>query len=379
MAETIHKLRHDTPCYYNHTSPYSSASEKHLCFLGDSLGYSYSESGADHKITWDNDIILFDGGKNAKLTQANLKLSDNHIYTSTDNEVKIVDVADTIVNLNSAQTLANKTINGCIGQSIFQNAAASTAIDFTNNRICINSSLQAGYGLVLDNTNIKFNTPADDFQFQIYGTKTSIIKNFGYDATGFSYSIFLGSNIGQKNIGPVYGYLPRIEVLAANTNNKFHIHPVVKSALSIDGDYALEADVKTSSFTIFNDKVGINQTSPTESLEIVGNMKSDAVLNTNITYKITTINTTPTTLNSTHSIANIDASGQNIVINLPQVSTILGKNYIITKIDSSANTVTINTYDANDKFDFTSTSIILSTQGEKICIIANVNQNWLTV
>ena len=41
------------------------------------------------------------------------KLTNNIIKTSTDKYINIIDVSDSLVNLNSIQTLKNKTLTDC--------------------------------------------------------------------------------------------------------------------------------------------------------------------------------------------------------------------------------------------------------------------------
>ena len=93
--------------------------------------------------------------------------------------------------------------------------------------------------------------------------------------------------------------------------------------------------------------------------------------NGRINYKIDTI-TSNTTLSS-HNYILANASSGNITITLPDATTCQGRGYIIKKIDSSSNTITIDG-NGSQTIDGSLTQT-LSTQYEVIRIISDGN-NW---
>jgi len=78
-------------------------------------------------------------------------------------------------------------------------------------------------------------------------------------------------------------------------------------------------------------RVGIGTTDPLSNLDVDGSIGA----------RVTTVSIN-TTLDITHHLVKVDASGGAIVITLPAVATTNRRMYIIKKSDSSANTVTID-------------------------------------
>jgi hypothetical protein len=76
------------------------------------------------------------------------------------------------------------------------------------------------------------------------------------------------------------------------------------------------------------------------------------------------------------SVLLVNATGANVVITLPQASTVLGKRYDIKKIDATANTVTITTY-MSETIDGTTTQL-LANQYTSLTFISD-GSNWYIV
>lgn len=83
-----------------------------------------------------------------------------------------------------------------------------------------------------------------------------------------------------------------------------------------------------------------------------------------------------TTLGVNHHIVLVDASGGNRTITLPDATACSGRQYIIKKIDSSANTVTVATQ-TGQTIDGQA-SVGLNTQYQFIKIVSN-GQNWFKI
>ena len=105
--------------------------------------------------------------------------------------------------------------------------------------------------------------------------------------------------------------------------------------------------------------VGVGTTSPSSVLDVEG------PISTAIAKK-----TTNYTLTATDRTIEGDASSGAITITLPSASGISGRIYVVTKIDSSVNKVTI-TRDGTDTFPDGSTSQDLTAQGESLILQAN--------
>jgi len=81
-----------------------------------------------------------------------------------------------------------------------------------------------------------------------------------------------------------------------------------------------------------------------------------------------------TTLDATHDVVDVDASGAARTITLPTASGINGRVYLIRKLDSSANTVTIDGY-SSETINGAATKV-LSTQYATAEIISD-GANWI--
>ena len=97
---------------------------------------------------------------------------------------------------------------------------------------------------------------------------------------------------------------------------------------------------------------------------------------TNPTYpSVTTVTSGTTTLYPANDIILCDASGGAVTLNLPAVTTNLGKLYEIKKIDTSANTVTIDPSGAEEIEG--DTTLQLSFFSEAVTIICDATQWWI--
>jgi len=79
-------------------------------------------------------------------------------------------------------------------------------------------------------------------------------------------------------------------------------------------------------------RLGVATTGPTSTFDTDGSVGAGDVSSVN----------TNTTLDDTHSVVLVDATGGVVTITLPAVSGIVRRRYTIKKIDSSANAVTID-------------------------------------
>jgi hypothetical protein len=80
------------------------------------------------------------------------------------------------------------------------------------------------------------------------------------------------------------------------------------------------------------------------------------------------------TLNLSYNAFFVDATGDNITITIP-TNPGDGTNFMITRMDSSANTVTINTYDAV----LINGSSSVSLNSHQNVLLGSFNGNWYTV
>ena len=105
----------------------------------------------------------------------------------------------------------------------------------------------------------------------------------------------------------------------------------------------------------------------TEYLTQVGGVSSKTNLNNMQRLQIKTIvfSDSPYALLATDGIILVDATAGNVVINLPIVATTLsGKQWIIKKIDVSANTVTINAVALASTLIEGATTMVITSQYE---------------
>lgn len=111
--------------------------------------------------------------------------------------------------------------------------------------------------------------------------------------------------------------------------------------------------------------VGIGTTGPGSTLHLAGSYQAAV-----------SALTTNTTLDATHQVVTVDASGGARTITLPDcVAGILGRIYRIKKIDSSANAVTIARTGSDDTFDG-ATSYSLTSQYQFITLICVSTTLW---
>lgn len=105
------------------------------------------------------------------------------------------------------------------------------------------------------------------------------------------------------------------------------------------------------------------------------NLHSRLQVQGSVATQVTTV-TANTTLGVGHHIVLVNASGGNRTITLPDATTCGGRQYIVKKIDSSANTVTV-TAQTGQTIDGQS-SVVLNTQYQFIKIVSN-GQNWFKI
>lgn len=114
--------------------------------------------------------------------------------------------------------------------------------------------------------------------------------------------------------------------------------------------------------------IGVNESNPQ-------NLHSRFVCKGSIATQVTTVSAN-TTLTVDHHAVLVNASGGNRTITLPDATACSGRQYIIKKIDSSANTVTISAQ-TGQTIDGQS-SVVLSTQYQFIKVVSD-GQNWFKI
>ena len=117
--------------------------------------------------------------------------------------------------------------------------------------------------------------------------------------------------------------------------------------------------------------VGIGTEAPLAKLHVVG----DAIINGAFSTIVTTI-TTDTTLDNTYHIILANATNGTITITLPSATTCSGRQYIIKKVDSSTNAVTV-TPQTGQTIDG-QTSISITTQNDLRRIVSD-GTNWYII
>jgi hypothetical protein len=141
---------------------------------------------------------------------------------------------------------------------------------------------------------------------------------------------------------------------------------VIINDLGADVDFRVEGDTATHLLFIdaSTDNIGINQSTPTSRLHIAGSIaKAIASVSTN------------TTLDATHHTVLVDASGGARTITLPAAANASGRVYVIKKIDSSGNNVTIDA-DSSETIDDATTQII-GIQFESLTIQSDGTEWWI--
>jgi hypothetical protein len=153
---------------------------------------------------------------------------------------------------------------------------------------------------------------------------------------------------------------------------------VTREALRIDGavsevvvnqsseslvDFRVESDNNTHMLFVdgSTDKVGINTDTPNSGLHV----------NTSVTFAGKAVTQNYTVLATDHMIF-VNASGGNITITLPTAVGIIGRQYIIKRVEGSANSVTIDP-NASETIEGDAT---MSLVGQRSVVIVSDNSNW---
>jgi len=138
-----------------------------------------------------------------------------------------------------------------------------------------------------------------------------------------------------------------------------------------DTTWATKALIKNTGDASFLGNVGVGTTAPSAKLHVVG----DTIINGAFSTKVTTI-TANTTLDNTYHVVLADATNGVITITLPSASTCSGRQYVIKKIDSSTNAVTI-TPQTGQTIDG-QTNISITSQNDLRRIVSN-GTNWYII
>ena len=178
-----------------------------------------------------------------------------------------------------------------------------------------------------------------------------------------------------------------------NTSNNFLIHNqfinkhivfkvndqgVTREALRIDGavsevvvnqsseslvDFRVESNNNTHMLFVdgSTDKIGINTDAPNSGLHV----------NTSVTFAGKAVTQNYTVLATDHMIF-VNASAGNITITLPTASGIIGRQYIIKRVDGTANNVTIDP-NASETIEAASSKSLMD---QSSVVIVSDNSNW---
>lgn len=128
----------------------------------------------------------------------------------------------------------------------------------------------------------------------------------------------------------------------------------------------VEEDVKYNGRVLMMDLVGIGIETPNSTHHVSGSISRSVNLINN-----------DTTLDNTFYIVEVDVSDSGVTINLPPISQAKGRVYIITKVDNTANIVTISP-DGSETIDGESSNTDISIEGDDLTIVAGTTQ-WLII
>jgi hypothetical protein len=168
---------------------------------------------------------------------------------------------------------------------------------------------------------------------------------YGTASTGGGTPVLIGGMFSLYGLTDTIGTLTSAAVIADN-------------AAATDPIF-LARDNGTTVFAIVDGgNVGIGSTTPNSTLQVSGSM-SCAIVSKTGTYVITA---------SDYTIL-CDASGGSFAVTLPSVSGTTGRVYVIKKIDSSVNTVTVDG-DSSDLIDGATTQVLTAIY-ESITIQSN--------
>jgi hypothetical protein len=182
-----------------------------------------------------------------------------------------------------------------------------------------------------------------------YGIANGITLRAGTSSQDIGFSV--GTNTAGTGAGPDF-LIKSTGVVTVNDGQTSYNDFLVKG----------DTDTNLLSVDVSIDSIGFKTGTPTSHIHFNG---SEA-------HKRTELNV-DTTLDINHYYTPIDATAANRIITLPTAAGITGRQYIIKKIDSSANTVTIEA--AGTETIDGALNVILYAQWDYIIVISN-GTNW---
>ena len=124
-----------------------------------------------------------------------------------------------------------------------------------------------------------------------------------------------------------------------------------------------------------NGNVGISVTTPVTTLEVAGTVSASAlVVNGGVNYFVSSV--TDVSLTASHYAVFVNASAANRAVNLPSISSSVGRQYIVNKADNSSNVV--NILPNGSETISGETRYVLRTRYEKVKLI-NSGSEWIVI
>tara|TARA_B000000557_G_scaffold264467_1_gene269934 strand:- start:34 stop:870 length:837 start_codon:yes stop_codon:yes gene_type:complete len=247
-----------------------------------------------------------------------------------------------------------------------------------------------------EDTDTGINFESDTIKLETDGTSRVVIKNdgvvIGTDDTPISLLTLNGTDptvtfVENNAIKATIGVNSSDNILFQNfTTNKHIVFKVndqgtVREALRIDGavsevvvnqgsdslvDFRVESDNQTHMLFVDggNERVGISTGIPHSGLQI----------DNSVAFAARAITQNHTVTSADHTIF-ANANSTNITVTLPTAANIMGRQYIIKRVDSSGTTVTIDPH-GSETIEGASTMMLDSRRS---VVIQSDNNNWWIV
>ena len=247
-----------------------------------------------------------------------------------------------------------------------------------------------------EDTDTGINFESDTIKLETDGTSRVVIKNdgvvIGTDDTPISLLTLNGTDptvtfVENNAIKATIGVNSSDNILFQNfTTNKHIVFKVndqgtVREALRIDGavsevvvnqgsdslvDFRVESDNQTHMLFVDggNERVGISTGVPNSGLQI----------DNSVAFAARAITQNHTVTSADHTIF-ANANSTNITVTLPTAANIMGRQYIIKRVDSSGTTVTIDPH-GSETIEGASTMMLDSRRS---VVIQSDNNNWWIV
>jgi len=247
-----------------------------------------------------------------------------------------------------------------------------------------------------EDTDTGINFESDTIKLETDGTSRVVIKNdgvvIGTDDTPISLLTLNGTDptvtfVENNAIKATIGVNSSDNILFQNFTTNKHIvfkvndQGVVREALRVDGavsevvvnqgsdslvDFRVESDNQTHMLFVDggNERVGISTGVPHSGLQI----------DNSVAFAARAITQNHTVTSADHTIF-ANANSTNITVTLPTAANIMGRQYIIKRVDSSGTTVTIDPH-GSETIEGASTMMLDSRRS---VVIQSDNNNWWIV